>query len=371
MTTPTFDDETIDRWADDVRGPVAVCLKQHLIPVEGEGGVIFPPTYADVGYNIDTLGDGTRVATVDSVGSQANRMEPMFKASPTGTAPNELAALVPQLAIDLGNGKSVSILEAGHRLGDAIIRSSALKQAARAAFDLFLASGDASGIAKLAPTSLVFGVWDSRDTQAKLPRIAQSVIRAWDVDPLTRSAQYMTPTDYSALDVFSDEEKQKSEGNPKSPLAQRGFVHVPAGKAPGGVVARGPIVRDVTINLVALRRLGAASKAAELRRYILGLALVAATEPPEGFLRQGCLLTPRPDAQGEWQEVSRTGARTTVPLTSELARGYATRRAAAFGVGPDMSVEFDRALAKADLSENDKKASKAKKAADKPSKARS
>ena len=55
----------------------------------------------------------------------------------------------------------------------------------RRAFEDFL-SGDATAIAKLAPTSLVFGVWDSRDTQARLPRIVQSVIRAWDVSELKR-----------------------------------------------------------------------------------------------------------------------------------------------------------------------------------------
>jgi hypothetical protein len=44
-------------------------------------GVIFPPTYADIGYNIDTLADGTRVATIDTVGSQANRLEPIFKST--------------------------------------------------------------------------------------------------------------------------------------------------------------------------------------------------------------------------------------------------------------------------------------------------
>ena len=60
--------------------------KQKLLPVEGEGGVIFPPTYADIGYNIDTLSDGTKVATIDSVGSQANRMEPIFKAAKAGRA---------------------------------------------------------------------------------------------------------------------------------------------------------------------------------------------------------------------------------------------------------------------------------------------
>jgi CRISPR-associated protein Csb1 len=71
--------DEINRWADDPQGSVALHLKQKLVPVEGEGGVIFPPTYADIGYNIDELSDGTKVATIDSVGSQANRMEPIYK----------------------------------------------------------------------------------------------------------------------------------------------------------------------------------------------------------------------------------------------------------------------------------------------------
>ena len=220
--------DLIHRWADNPKGPVALCLKQKLAPVEGESGVIFPPTYADVGYNIDTLSDGTKVATIDSVGSQANRMEPIFKAAKPGQPENPLSRLVPQIDIVYGNEKTVSILEAGHRLGDAVIRSSELKDEAQKAFKLFLDTGDASALAKISPTSLVFGVWDSRDTQAKLPRLVQSVIRAWDVDELHRSAQYIPPLDYAALEVFSEEDKQKAEGKPESPLAQRGFVHVPA-----------------------------------------------------------------------------------------------------------------------------------------------
>jgi hypothetical protein len=58
MTTLTA--ETIDVWADDRNGRVALHLKQKLLPVEGEGAVIFPPTYADIGYNIDILSDGTK-----------------------------------------------------------------------------------------------------------------------------------------------------------------------------------------------------------------------------------------------------------------------------------------------------------------------
>src|SRR5579875_2898439 len=208
--------ETINHWADNKDGPVALVCRQKLLPVEGEGGVIFPPTYADIGYNIDTLSDGTKVATIDSVGSQANRMEPIFKAAKAGETDNPLSKLVPQIDIVYGNEKTVSILEAGHRLGDAVIRSSELKDEAQAAFKLYLDTGDASKLAKLAPTSLVFGVWDSRDTQAKLPRLVQSVIRAWDVDPLTRSAQYNPALDYAALEVFSEEDKEKAEGKKES-----------------------------------------------------------------------------------------------------------------------------------------------------------
>jgi CRISPR-associated protein Csb1 len=354
----TLTADAINSWADDLKGPVALCVRQKLLPVEdAENAVVFPPTYADIGYNIDSLPDGTKVATIDSVGSQANRMEPIFKAAKPGQPENPLSKLVPQIDIAYGNQKVVSILEAGHRLGDAVIRSSDLKDDAQKAFKLYLDTGDSTALAKLAPTSLVFGVWDSRDTQAKLPRLVQSVIRAWDVTALRRSAQYNPALDYVAEDVFSEEDKQKAEGKAESPLAQRGFVHVPAAGALGGVVARGPIERTVTINLVALRRLKG-ENGQKLRRYILGLALVAATEPLDGFLRQGCLLVPDDKAFAEWVSVARTGERAPVALSSAVALDYATNAAAAFGVGPDRPVTFRKELAQGDLKELDKKKSK-------------
>lgn len=334
-------------------GPVALVWKQQLEPVEGDGGVFFPPTYADLkeNYNIDSLSDGTRVVTVDSVGSQANRIEPIFERSEGDDA---LAKLVPQIEIEISEGRRRSIFRAGHRLGDAIIRSSELKDEARAAFAAFLDTGDASEIAKLAPTSLVFGVWDSRDTQAKLPRLVQSVIRAWDIDRLTRSAQYVPTIDYAALDVFSEEEKTKQEGDPKSLLAKRGFVAVPAIGAHGGVVARGPIVRDVTINLLAVRRLKGGDATQALRRYILGLCLVAATEPLDGFLRAGCLLVPKASAKAPWFEVARDGERSEVSLDAPEVRSFASDAASNFGVAADRVVKFDPKLAKDDLKAGDK-----------------
>lgn len=346
---PTAKD--LDSWADDLRGPVALHLRQKLLPVEGEGGVIFPATYADLGYNIDELSDETKVAQVDSVGSQANRMEPLFQRAPEGRTANPLAELVPQIEFEIEAGRKVSILEAGHRLGDAIVRSSELREEANKAFRALLDKGDASKIAKLSPTSLVFGAWDSRDTQAKVPRIVQAVVRAWGVDKLRRSAQYEPAINYLALDVFTDEDKKKSDD-----LAQRGFVHVPAVGTHGGVIARGGIFRDVTLNLVALRQLDGENGVA-LRRYILGLALLAATEPQDGFLRQGCLLTPDPDVNASWMLVARDGKRAPVLAEHKDLLAYAKSAAAQFGVGKDQVVKFSKDLASKDIKKDEKKKS--------------
>ena len=350
--TPSTDD--LDAWANDPKGPVALNLKQKLVPVEGEGGVIFPPTYAGIGYNIDTLSDGTKVATIDSVGAQANRMEPIFKQP-------DYAGLVPQIEIAYGNEKSLTILEAGHRLGDALIRCVApdpaagfdLREEAHQAFRQLQDTGDATRIAKLAPTSLVFGAWDSRDTQAKLPREVQSVIRAWDVEQLTRSAQYNPPVDYAEMEVFGEEDKRKQEGDPKSPLAKRGFVHVPAGETPGGVIANGPIERTVTINLVALRRLSGENGQA-LRGYVLSLSLIAATAPLDPFLRQGCMLVPDPDTVAHWTRVDRSGQRTAIGLDDRIAESYAKAAAERFGVGPDRQLSFSKERAREDASKKAK-----------------
>jgi CRISPR-associated protein Csb1 len=311
----SVNEEFLNSWADDLRGPVALHLRQKLLPVAGEDGVIFPPTYAMSDerkfgpYAIDQLSDGTKVTQIDSVGSQANRMEPVFKRAPEGRPENPFAKLVPQVEIVVEDGQAVSLLDVGHRLGDALVRASGLREDMKKAFSEFQKNGDATAIAKLAPTSLVFGAWDSRGDNAKLPRIVQSVIRAWDVEPLRRSAQYNPPVDYSRLEVFSEEEKQKAEGDTKNPLAQRGFVHVPAVDSHGGVVVRGGVFRDVTVNLVALRQLDGKPTGVALRRYILGLALIAATDPQDGFLRQGCLLTPDPEAPANWTLVFRSGVR--------------------------------------------------------------
>lgn len=341
--------EIVDKWVRDINGPVALHLRQKLLPVEGiiegQGAVLFPPTYAggrgrESGYNIDELWDNRSVCTVDSVGSQANWMEPIFKEE-------NFKSLVPQVEIQFGKDVRRSLLDVGHRLADAAVRNTDGIDDVRRAFEAWL-KGDADPIAKLAPTSIVFGAWDSRECGAKLPRIVQAVIRAWDVKPLHRSVQYVPPVDYSELGVFAADDKEKAEGSTTSPLAERGYVHVP-NTGPGGIVVRGPILRDVTINLVALRRIPSSSNPEKLRRYILGLSLVAATRGFDGFLRQGCLLTLDPNDKPAWQVVLRDGTRTPVALDESFALQYAKDAAEDFGVGKGRTLGFDNKKAQEDL----------------------
>jgi len=322
------------------------------MPVEGQDGVLFPATFAagdgfPGGYNIDPPTGLPNVCLIDSVGSQANRIEPLFMRE-------QYRILVPQVIIKAGEHE-VNILEAGHRAGDALLRCSMLQEELQEAFHAEL-KGNCEPLAKIAPTSLVFGVWDSRDTQSKRPRLVTSTIFAFNVRKLTRGAVYVPPLDYSALDVFSEEDKAKAEGDKKSPLAKRGFVHNPASGAHGGVIADGDIRRDATLGLAALRHLHAgkdAKKTLALRRYILGLSLVAFTAKNENYLRQGCTLVLDPNRPREFVEVYPDGRRQPCDILHGAALEFATEAAKAFGVGQSRTVPFEKERAKRDVKADD------------------
>ena len=334
-----------DSWltTDEI---AALVIREHLEPVEGPDGVFFPATYAAAedkkvfpgGYNIDPPDGEKNVCLVDSVGSQANRIEPIF-------AKPELAHLVPQVVVKAGE-KSISILEAGHRAGDALVRCTSLQKDLQEAFKAVL-KGNAEPMAKIAPTSLVFGVWDSRDTQAKLPRLVSSTIRAFDVKRLKRSAQFNPATDYIG-DKLLEEMTDKALNDAYS---ERGFKHVPATGSHGGVIAAGGVRRDATFSLAALRLLSAGNdreKTLALRRYILGLSLVAFTRNTATYLRQGCNLVPS-EKPREFNLVHSNGVRAAQSLQPADMLQYATAAAKAFGVGEAREVTFDTKLAQMDI----------------------
>ncbi|MCA9061809.1 MAG: type I-U CRISPR-associated protein Cas7 [Planctomycetaceae bacterium] len=341
--------ELLDSWATDSNGPVALHLKQRLLSVEGEVGedqIIYPPTYADIGYNIDRLADGTRVALIDSVGSQANRLEPAFQSG----SGHDLAGLVPQIDIVIrkepcGKCESCkdekppkaekckeprkekrSLFELAHRAADAVVQCSPkLRPSVKDAFDLLLNEGDAALLCTIAPTSLVFGCWDSRGGSGeKRPRLVRSVIRAWDVDELHSAAQFNSISKSLTEDEVLDLKKAAKTNTIE--LSEIGMADAPAVTYPGtnrrvlgGIVVRDRIQRDVTINLVALRGLNGGKHTEELRKYLLGLSIMAATADIVLFLREGCHLR-YADKDDIWQIVPRRGDKLPIDLTSESSR---------------------------------------------------
>ena len=319
----------------------ALVLKEYLIPVEGKTAPFFPPTFAGEtksdgsDYCIDTLKDGTRTCLVDSVGSQANRMEPIFTKKPYDK-------LIPQIKIKAGN-EEVNLCDVGHRAADALLRFSTINADIKKALT-DLHNNDSSALAKLAPTSLVFGLWDSRGTQAKVPRIVSSVIRAYDIDKLSRSAQYFPPVNYRSEELLGEYDDDKKEKDARSSL---GFNDNPSTDTHGGIIAHGGIRRDTVVNFAALRKISAGDDSSNiLQKYVLGLSLIAASVMQEWYLRQGCLLVRDPDQTITWSLVHPDGRRDEVNIKHDELLKYAQDIASQFGVGEDRDVDFNKDSAK-------------------------
>lgn len=343
--------DQFDRWLLD-DGAAALVFHRTLLPVEGKEAWVFPPTFAQSesvddeeegsggGYQIDPLPDDPRrnVCVIDSVGSQANRMEPVFKQG-------RYAGLVPQHVVKMTNGDTVNLLDAGHRAADAVVRfSKSLGPQLWAAFEDVKKKRDCSALAKLAPTSLVFGVWDSRATGVKIQRIIRSTIRAYDVTEAKRSATYHAAYDYTGNGTIAQDLDKGSGKN--NPLSQEGFKYSLATKTHGGVLVRGDIRQEAIINLVALRTL---TKDLDLKRYLLGLALVALSYRDQQCfnLREGCLLRAASpsDHDGKWKSVNFDGTEASETIDHNVALAYAESAVLAMKFEVAETVEFDKETA--------------------------
>lgn len=344
--------------ADD--GPAAVVSEQWLRAV-GEENIVFPPTYANPSqkkgdppvYNLDNVGTEavpSWLCTIDSVPSQANRMEPALGLVAGGKLVPRVLVTAMQEIDGAKEEVSVNLLDAGHRGADALVRfTKELGPKLSAAFSAVKRRPtNHEPLARINPTSLVFGVWDSRDSGVKLPRVVSSIVRAHDVKVLQRSAQFFPALKYNQAGVASEEKLEKA--------STAGMAEVPATGSLGGVLVRGGICRRGTLNLVALRNLRAPDDASTLalQRYILGLALVAVTHHDGKCLdlRQGCQLVLDPDRGQTRKLLYADGSERTLDRTAEHAVAFATAAAAAFGVGDGHTDVFDPSAAKKALTKS-------------------
>jgi CRISPR-associated protein Csb1 len=280
--------------------------------------------------------NGKLIATVDSVQSQANRIEPLFK--------TELGELVPQIHIK-GKVRTVNLLDLPHRIADATIALSSLEEKVKEVLEAFY-RGDALPLAKFAPTSLIFGAWDSRGNAAiKIRRIITSMIKAEDVTINHESAQF----DSVAADLYQDEEGEipAEEGQEKAKLSTFGLADAPSCWQRSGVYVNGDIYQFASLNLNLIRtyRTANPTETELLQGYILGLALVAFFRPQTFDLRAGCTLTRDGQDATHVRLCDSYGKEETVQIDYDQIVDFAKEQAKNFGVGPNLEAEFQKSKA--------------------------
>jgi len=200
----------------------AIRARTRLEPAGGPDDKVFPPTYlksqrVETKYAFEDRqigGKTIRTVLLDSVQSQANRME---EALLQGWGRGELKFPVVQLDFSTQQGLEdmgvLTALEAPHRIADALLRDSVLgvtqfrdTEIGRAFVDSTFR--DATGVYKYCPTALVFGVWDSTGPKgglgAKFQRCVVSEIIGVDAQAGVKTASRLDPTgiEKNAGEVF-------------------------------------------------------------------------------------------------------------------------------------------------------------------------
>lgn len=333
-------------------GLVALTFKQELDSVEGPGVPIFPPTYPapergqhrfGTPYTVNETKGGTWICDLDSVQSQANRMEAVFT--------SDLADIVPRHIVQAGNHQ-VSLTELPHRIADASIRATDLAADIRDGM-LAVSAGDPVPLATIAPTSLVYGAWDSRDTQVKLPRAVRSEIRAYDVSVFTRSAQFTGAFPKESFGIDDRTWNKKGEHG----AAGVGFAPTPSVDAHGGILVHGEIIHTASVLLNVLRKYRTTDGSDVLPNYLLGLTLGGLLIGGRDYnLRSGCCLVPA--APAEWQTVDRNGERRLIEVDEnavghelrDMARAWAANASVQLGGEPKVH-EYDANVGRAMFAE--------------------
>ena len=195
-------------------------------PTGGPGDKVFPPTYEGGKYateeRIDPeTGDVRQCVLLDSVQSQANRMElALLESHRAGkvTLPLLVARFDQE---ELLKRFTVTSLEAPHRVADALFRDSLLngtifRKSAKGAMLDTADVRNATGLFGLCPTGLVFGLWDSTGPRGglgcKFQRALVSEIVGYDAVVGKKTSSRIDPAEImrSAATLY---ERKSESGN--------------------------------------------------------------------------------------------------------------------------------------------------------------
>ncbi len=372
---------TLEKLRTSVANAAAIRRVRKLQPTGGPGDKIFPPTYPGDrgGRNVPPRhvferrrigGENVLCVLIDSVQSQANRLEEALKVA------RETGALnFPMITVDFSNTEVADIgrittLDAPHRVFDAIIRDSELngirfRETEQGRRLTEAKSNNARAVYELSPTALVFGAWNSTSEGgglgAKFPRCVVSEIVG--VGVATEREPFLNRRT-GELEVL-DQPSGKRTGSRIDPLGIRSGITVY--KFPNGDWSLEPpkekkgkdapkevrpseinhsniaptvallgvsvdyVLHSFVLSFAALRRLRfvagssglAADWAAQTALAALGLAAVAAQDRNGYFLRSRCDLIPEGNSAPGFEIIDTNGAIEMV----DLDFGQATRLA--------------------------------------------
>jgi len=345
---------------------VAIRGRATLEPAGGPGDKVFPPSHMidkgarDPGakYAFETrIIDGARTDCVllDSVQSQANRMEEALQAlwADKRIALPVIGVDFTAVAPDVG---VVTSLSAPHRVADAILRDSLLdgklfrySETGKSFTDA--TARNAAPLFRVCPTGLVFGIWDSTGPKGGLgSKFARALISeivgvgvvfgaktSSRIDPtgiVTKAAdvlQAADPAEGWTLDAAAAAKDAKGvplkKGDGKVSEVNHSNVPPTVDRLGGGATID-HAMHTVVLSLAALRKLsfGADSDAARTVLSALGILAILAAESRGHDLRSRCLLVPRPGHALKLEAVKRDGS--TLPLTIDLDQAIALYSAA-------------------------------------------
>lgn len=307
-------------------GSVALRSTLRLQPVDGPGGKVFPPTYLRDGrgskYAFEPLLDKDReikrTVLLDSVASQANRAEQALR---DAWEDDKLVFPVPYVDFtgeigdgdeeDLSHFGKITVLDAPHRLADAIFRDSELDgisfQDSDIGREVFKANPrNATAMYRHAPTALLFGQWNSTGPKdrpsEKFQRVYVSEIVGKDAKLGVKVSSRIDPLGIETVDIYSHEDSRekwtltKKNGRKKIKPSEIGHGNIaPSIDTDAGGVTISEAVQMAVISLAGLRRLrfpGEDKVVIHTALAALGVAAMTFGLEADFDLRSRCLLVP-------------------------------------------------------------------------------
>lgn len=195
-------------------GYSAIRLVAKLQPAGDTGSKVFPPTHSEGKYAWEARliegGEVVRTVLLDSVQSQANRMEQALK-----TAYLDQRLTFPLLAVDFSTDFAdigeITTLDAPHRIADAIFRDSLLGEQKFPETEIaksYCAANqhNATALYQYCPHALIFGIWDSTGSAGglgnKFQRAVVSEIVGIKAEAGVLTSSRICPIGIKAVDIY-------------------------------------------------------------------------------------------------------------------------------------------------------------------------